>query len=236
MAEAPTNNGTTGTDGGAGGGTTTPPAPATTTTPPAGGSAEFDPTALSQEQINQVLEKNPHIWQADRIAELRAKAKKHDDAQAAAEAAETKRLEDEGKFKDLSEKQKAQIENLQTQVSNSTINQALTNKLAPLGVVDLEAALALVNRSNIKVDDNGTVSGVDEAIESLKTGKAYLFGTPGTSTVGNATNPGNGSQQGGPAKFKRSQLRDPAFYNENREEIRKAAAAGLIEDDIGTGK
>jgi hypothetical protein len=115
------------------------------------------------------------------------------------------------------------------------VNQQLTNKLAPLGVVDLEAALALVDRSQIKVEENGTVTGIDAAIEALKTGKTYLFGGENGGAkppVGSPTNPGNGGQQSGPMKFKRSQLRDANFYKANRDEILKAQAAGQIENDL----
>lgn len=219
-------------DPGNGGGTTTPPA--TTTTPPAtSGGAQFDPTALTPEQLNQVLEKNPEIWKTDRLAGLRDKAKKFDDAEAAKSAAEQKALEEQGKFKELSEKQAAENAALKQQLKDATVNQALTNKLAPLGVVDLEGALKLIDRSKIEVGEDGAVTGLDEAIEALKTGKAYLFNKGGsTTTVGTPSNPGNGGGTSGPAKFKRSQLRDSKFYNEHRDEILKAQAAGEIEDDI----
>lgn len=217
-----------------------PPAPAPGATPPAAtppasnGEGSFDPAALTPEQLNQVLEKNPHIWKTDRLAELRDKSKKFDEAQQKATEAETKALEEQGKFKELSEKQSATIEELQGKLKTSTVNQAVTNKLAPLGVVDLEAALALIDRSKIEVAEDGSISGVDEAIEALKTGKAYLFNAGGgtTTTVGTPSNPGNGGGASGPAKFKRSQLQDPKFYNENKEAILKAHAAGEIEDDL----
>ncbi len=226
MTAAPNGNGTQSGAGDGGQGGATPPA-----TPPAATGGEFDPSALTKDQINQILEKNPHMWQADRIAELREKAKKYDDAETARQQAEQDKLAEEGKFKELSEKQKAEVEQLRTQLKNETINRALIAKLAPEGVVDLDAALALIDRSGISLDDNNAVTGLDEAVEALKTGKSYLFG--GTSTsVGSPTNPGNGTQQGGPAKFKRSQLRDSAFYAEHRAEILEAQKNGLIEDDV----
>lgn len=226
-------------DGGAAGtanGGGTPPA--ATGTPQTGDSSgdQFDPTKLTGEQLNQILEKNSEIWKADRLAGLREKAKKFDDAQSAAAAAEQKTLEEQGKFKELSEKQAASMAELQTKLKDATVNQALTNKLAPLGVVDLEGALKLIDRSKIEVGDDGAVTGLDEAVEALKTGKAYLFntegGSPTNTTVGTPSNPGNGGGTGGGATFKRSQLRDSKFYQENREAILKAQAAGKIEDDV----
>lgn len=91
------------------------------------------------------------------------------------------------------------------------IDQALTNKLVPGGVVDAEAALKLIDRSKVQIDDNGNVSGIDEIIESLKTDKAYLFNKSGGS---NDPNLGThriimvATWSGAPSKFKRSQLKD----------------------------
>ncbi|MEA4999295.1 MAG: hypothetical protein VB087_07920 [Candidatus Limiplasma sp.] len=53
---------------------------------------------------------------------------------------------------------------------------------ATLGLVDAEAALALLHkeeRDKIKVDEAGNVTGVKEALEALQKSKPYLFGAPG---------------------------------------------------------
>lgn len=203
-----------------------------------GGAAEgqFDPTALTQDQINQILEKNPDIWKAERLVGLRDKAGKFDKAESDRVAAENKTLEEQGKFKELSEKQTAENAELKAKLQTMTINQALTAKLSPLGVVDLEGALKLVDQSKITVDENGTITGLDEAVEALKTDKTYLFNANGNkqTTVGNGTNSNNGGGAGEPKKFKASQFRGPEgakFYQENRKEILEAQAAGLIEQD-----
>lgn len=211
----------------------------TTTTPPANsndGGAQFDPAALTPEQLNQVLEKNPNIWKTDRLAELREKGSKFDKLAKEKEEADKKALEEQGKFKELSESQKTELENLRQKLQDRDISTALITKLSPLGVVDLEGALKLVDRSKIEVSDDGTVTGVDEAVEALKTDKAYLFNgsQSGKPQVGSPTNPGNGSGTGEPPKFKASQFRGPEgakFYQENREEILKAQAEGRIEQD-----
>lgn len=224
-------------DGGAGNGGGTPPA-----VNPQGGagdggaSDQFDPTKLTPEQLNQVLEKNPLIWKTDRLTELRDKSKKFDDAEAARTAAENKALEDQGKFKELSEKQAAENAALKQQLQDNQVSSALTGKLIPLGVIDLEGALKLIDRSKVTVGDDGAITGLDEAVEALKTGKAYLFNAEGGSSanknVGTPSNPGNGGGTGGGATFKRSQLQDSTFYQANREAILKAQAEGKIEDDI----
>jgi len=205
----------------------TPPA-----TPPEG---QVDLKNLSGEQLQQVLE-NPNLWNLPRVKELRDQAAEAKKLKDAADAAEQKRLEDNKEFETLAESRKADLETAQGQIKTMRIDQALTNKLVPEGVVDLDAALKLVDRAKLTIDDNGVVSGIDEALASLKTDKAYLFnkeGTPPTNpSLGTPSNPTGGTPPTGPAKFKRSQLRDAKFYSENRDEIIKAQQAGLIEDDI----
>jgi hypothetical protein len=249
MENGPSNNGGNGNGsgnapaGGNGGGANNGGAGSSPASgaPNAGGSnnssaTTFDPASLTPEQLNQVLEKNPEIWKAPRLAELREKGKKYDDAQTAAQAAEAKRLEEEGKFKELAENQKSENQKLRDQLKNSNINNALTAKLAGMGVVDIDAALKLIDRQGIDIGEDGTVSGVDEALKALKEGKSYLFNANGSSnpTVGSATN-GNSNSAGGNANaptFKRSQLQDPVFYKANREKILEAQRAGTIEDDL----
>lgn len=45
--------------------------------------------------------------------------------------------------------------------------------------IDPDVALAMIDRTNIKVADDGTVSGAKEALEALKTAKPGLFGEAG---------------------------------------------------------
>ncbi len=212
----------------------TPPAP----TPPAPG-APVDLKTLDADQLQQVLE-NPNLWNLPRVKELRDQAAEAKRLKDEATAAENKRLEDNKEFETLAETRKGELETAQGQIKTMRIDQALTNKLVPEGVVDLDAALKLVDRSKLTIDDNGVVSGIDDVLTSLKTDKAYLFNKEGTPpadpSLGTPSNPTGGTPPTGPAKFKRSQLRDPKFYQENRDEILKAQQAGLIEDDISPAK
>jgi hypothetical protein len=217
------------------GGTPPAPAPQPNNQPQPG--ADFDPTKLTGDQIAKVLE-NPELWKQPRIAELLNHSKEYKTLQKQQSDAENARLAEEGKHKELAEKTGKENASLREQLKTSTVNQAMTNKLVGMGVVDLDAALKLVDRSNVSVDDSGNVTGVDQALEALKTGKAYLFtgqpGQPQQPKIGGPTNPNNGGNQPtGVQKFKRSQLADREFYNANKAEIIKAVAAGMIEDDLG---
>lgn len=215
----------------------TPPAP----DKPAGG--EPAPTApaagapdlktITGDQLAAVLE-NPELWKTPRMKELLANNSELKKLKSEQEAANEKSLTEQKKFEDLANQRGEKLTTAEKRIQTMTIDQALTNVLVKEGVIDLDGALKLADRSKLSVDDNGTVSGTAETLAALKTDKAYLFNNSnsGTPTVGGATNPGNGGNApSGPAKFKVSQLKDLAFYNANRKEILAAQAAGLIEDD-----
>lgn len=218
-----------------------PPAPApapqpNNNQPPAPTGAEPDLSALSGDQLAKVLE-NPELWKQPRIAELLKASKDLRTIQQQQSDAEANRLKEQGKFEELATKATTDLTTAREQIKTMTVNQALTNKLVPLGVVDLDAAIKLVDRSKVVIDDAGNVTGLDEAVEALKTGKSYLFngqpGQPTQPTLGGPTNPSNGGNQPtGVQKFKRSQLSDTVFYNANRDAIIKAVAAGMIENDV----
>jgi hypothetical protein len=202
-----------------------------------GGGSSVDLTKLSGAELEKVLE-NPELFKLPRIKEFRdaaAELKTIKDKQA---KEEQERLEKEGNHKEVNDSLKAEKQALEKKIQDMTINQALTGKLVPEGVVDLDGALKLIDRSKITVDDSGNVQGLDDAISGLKTGKAYLFSSDGNNqSVGSATNgnndgTGNGNS-GDKPKFKRSQLKDSDFYNAHRDEILEAQRNGMIEDDLG---
>jgi len=99
-----------------------------------------------------------------------------------------------------------QIQEAQTKAQAAT--ELANNKLvrgevkflsAQLGVVDPDAAFALMDKSKIKVDDQGNVEGVKEALEALLKDKPYLKGQGGNTppVVGGGSNPGSGGQTPG---------------------------------------
>lgn len=190
----------------------------------------IDLKSLEGDQLAQVLE-NPNLWQQPRIQELVKNNQEFKNLQDKLKKDEEKRLEEQNEHKTLAEQRKAELDESQKTIQNMKIDQALTNKLVPEGVVDLEAALKLVDRSKVKIDESGNITGVDDVLSELKKGKSYLFKEGGTQSLGSATNQ-NGGQGGQQMKFKRSQLRDPKFYQENRDAILAASKAGLIEDDL----
>lgn len=204
--------------------TGTPPATPPVTPP------EVDVTTLSDDQLMKVLE-HPNFFNIPRVKELREKAAEADKLKKDRETETQKSLEEQKKFEELYTGEKSKNETLLEQIKTNNINTALTAKLVTANVVDLDGALKLIDRTKVTIDGSGQVTGVDEALNALKTDKSYLFneGTNPAPTVGAPSNPTNPAP-GGPTKFKRSQLTQE-FINANKDEVTKAMYAGMIEDD-----
>ena len=174
---------------------------------------------------------DPRLWQHPRFKSLNERAKKADELEKANTEAEEKRLADQKKFEELADKRAKERDDATTKLQKSIQDNRITIEASKIGVVDLEAVLQLVDRSNIRIDDNGIATGVTEAIQALITAKPYLKGKPGVTNIGSGTAPGadNNNQQ---MTFKLSQLQDPVFYREHAKEIAQAYKDGKIEDDM----
>jgi hypothetical protein len=203
---------------------TTPPATPTAPTAPAAPAAPAAPTFDPEKDLT------PEQWQAiygsGRFKQLNDDAKKGRDAIKAQEEAERKRLEEEGKWQDIANKNAQQADQYKTIAMNAEIKAVA----AAAGSVDPSAVAALIDKSGISIDDNLNVSGVEDAINALKESKAYLFNNANNNStpprVGSPTNPG-GTPTG--YKFTESQIRDQKFYAEHRNEILKAMRTGGIQ-------
>lgn len=181
----------------------------------------------ASENLEKVLE-NKELWKLPRLKSLLDAEKNLKKLQKDKEVESEKALEEQKKFAELAEKRKAENELLQKQLQEFKVNQALTNKLMPLGVVDLDGALKLIDRSNIIIGDNGDVENIDNVVATFKEQKQYLFsdgkqsktlGSPATATKQDSTI----------RKFTVKEIENPVFYKEHRDEILKAAQAGMIE-------
>lgn len=188
-----------------------------------GSGANFDPEKdLTKEQWEA-------IYGSGRFKQLNDKAKQADTLQKAADEAERKRLEDEGKWQELANKNAQTAEQYKTVALNAEIK-ALA---AAAGSVDPAAVAALIDKSGISVDDNLNVTGAESALNALKESKPYLFNSANnsnnsTTRVGSPTNPGNANTG---YKYKMSEIRDPKFYAENKAAIKEAIKNGLVDKD-----
>ncbi len=207
------------------------PTPPAETKPPAGENPVIDFSKLGDEQLAKVLE-DPRIWKTGRLSELTEAQKQLKAFQEEKAKAETEALKKKGDFETLANQKQAEIDKLRGDFHSSLTNTAIMAEAAKLGVTDLDAATKLIDRANIKVNDDGTVSGVTEAVAAMVASKGYLVNGKPT-PVGGGTNPANPNSTN-QATFKLSEINDPAFYAAHYKEIMKAMATpGAIEDDLG---
>lgn len=186
-----------------------------------GSTNTWDPAKeLSKEQWDA-------IYSSGRFKSLNDKAKLADKLQKDADAAERKRLEDEGKWQDLATKNEEKATRYQT----AAISAKIEAVAAQQGSVDPEAVAALISKDGISISDDLTVTGVEEAISTLKESKPYLFNNSSNNPkLGSGTNPGDGNNQGTP-KFTHTQIQDPKFFQEHEADIMQALKNNQVVDD-----
>jgi len=115
-------------------------------------------------------------------------------AKAAAEAQKTELQKAQERAQAL-EAEKVQL--LET-ANQRLVRAEVAVKAAALGIVDSEAAALLMDRSAVRVSDNGTVEGVDEALKALVAARPYLVGKAPTGPAPKTgDNPNDGKGQKG---------------------------------------
>lgn len=214
----------------------TPGAPATD--PPTGtepgqqpGNSDFDPSKLSDEDFNKLFSDN-RLYRNPRFKSLSERAKKADELEQAARDAEAKALAEQGKFKELADKNAAEAQQLRDQLKQSNLNQAIQAQAAKLGIVDVEAASILLDKTKVTVNEDGSIQGVEDALNALVEAKPYLKGQPQQQPVGAPSNPNPSQTENGTKRFKLSQIQDQKFWAENEKDIQEALRLGLVEDDV----
>lgn len=110
------------------------------------------------------------------------------------------------------EKAKALPEDVQKRIDERTakadaklINAEIKALSESMGFVDVDVVMAMIDRKGIAVDDEGTVTGVQEALDALKAAKPVLIGSAQQTAAW-------GQKQGGTAKPTKAEImaiRDP---------------------------
>jgi hypothetical protein len=210
------------------------PAPGTDPKPPAnpGNNVDLstiDFSKLSQTQIDQ-LYANQNLYGHPRFKDLSQAKKERDDLLDKRKKEEDDLLIKNKQFEDLAKKREEEATDLRTQLANTKIDNVIERAAVKAGAVDSEAVLKLIDRSAVKVDENGNVTGVDEAINSIKTSKGYLFGTGSAASMGNPSNPGG--DNAGVKRYKQSEIDAMPMdtYNKEEKDIKAAYNAGMVED------
>lgn len=195
-------------------------------------SQTFDPSKLGDEDFIKVFE-DPRVWKHERFKQLNDLAKEAKELKKAEEDRKEKELEKQKEFKELSDKYKSERDDAITKLQQSAIDNKIISLASKSGVVDLEAVLKLIGRDKITVDEHGVITGAETAIEELLKEKAYLKSGTTAPTIGSGTNPSSDGKTAG--KFTLSQIQDPKFYQEHKDEIVLAykTPGGIIDDTSG---
>lgn len=91
-------------------------------------------------------------------------------------------------FKELQDKYKQDTTNLTNKIGEVKLNSAVDQSLAANKVRNVKAVKALLNMDNVKLDDKGNLTGLDDQIKSIKESDSYLFDEGSKQTY----NPSNG--------------------------------------------
>ena len=85
------------------------------------------------------------------------------------------------------------------QINNRLIAAEIRSQGEKLGLIDADVAMALLDKSGIKIGDDDSVTGVEDALKALKESKAYLFKTQSTGEtgVGAKIEPGSAAKMDG---------------------------------------
>ncbi|MGI5844494.1 MAG: phage scaffolding protein [Candidatus Xenobium sp.] len=78
---------------------------------------------------------------------------------------------------------------LETELRETKVRSRFETAAAKAGAIDPEAAYKLANTASLKVKDDGSIEGIDQALADLRKSRPYLFGqktstgTPGGAAV-----------------------------------------------------
>ena len=164
---------------------------------------------------------------------LDAERKARTDAERRAKAAEgeleklrTASLsEDERRTKRLADLEREQAD-WQRERQELILERSVERQAAKLGFIDPADAMALLDRSALEFDTDGSPRDVDRHLAALAKAKPHLLSQPRSSGSFDA---GTGARGGtGTRTYTREQLKDPTFYAANRADIEAALREGRI--------
>lgn len=150
-----------------------------------------------------------------KVRELEAKLKQYEEAQLSEQEKLQRRLAE-------LERQQAEWER---QRQETVLRYETMLAAQRMGIVDPDAAWRLIDMNAIEFDEDGNPSNLDAVLRALVQERKWLAGGAQISASNPATNT--------PAAriFTRSQLRDPKFFREHRDEIMQAVRDGRVQED-----
>jgi hypothetical protein len=146
-----------------------------------------------------------------------AEEKRKSEAKKAEEEALTKNKE----FETLATKREEEIKQVRAELVETKVQNAVERAAAKLGAVDPEAVYKLLDRSNVKVTDDGKIEGVEDAVKSLLEARPYLKGDgkSSPSTIGAGSNPDNSETKKYPLSWVRARWADVAWTRAKHDDL-----------------
>lgn len=147
---------------------------------------------------------------------------------------ETKKLEEQKKFQQLSEKQKEEIITLKKEIENNKKFVYFSDHAIQAKVVSVRDAFKLADIDQIEIDSDGKVTGVEKVIKDLQEKKPYLFKEK-EGAIGSPSSPpgdigaGERRTKDGKRFYKEEEFDDKKFYKEHEEDIAQAYKEGRVE-------
>lgn len=191
---------------------------------------------FTQDEVDRIVQDRLKRDRSSRPAEpadykdLQAKAKKLDELEAA-NATDLERAQKEAA--DAT----ARAEQAEAAAKAAAIRSSVVAAAAGSGAVDADAVYALLDKNALTVADDGTVTGVDDAVKTLMEAKPYLVGDKTQSGGGDAGGDGDKKKpdagDGGPQGSEGSkppQLSRADLAKMSPEDIVKADDAGQLAD------
>lgn len=179
---------------------------------------------------------SPELTAARKAAE--AQRKRADALEKEKRDREEQELKDKGEHEKLAQQADERAKKAEEGLQTARQDNALIAAASAAGIKDSDAALKLVDRENVTVNDDGTVTGAEAAMKALVEAKPYLTNSnAGKTAVGAGTNPAGGeaTQEGEAKTFTEKQISDVKFFRENEKEITKAVREGrIVKDDAAS--
>ena len=128
--------------------------------------------SFTQEQVNrmQAQTRREERGKFSDYSELKARATRADEL-------EQEKLTDAERMEARAVEAERKVADAQQQIATAMIASEVKVRASVMGVVDPDAALVLLDRSNVRYDAADGVTGVDDALNSLLEAKPYLRGT-----------------------------------------------------------
>ena len=160
---------------------------------------------LTEEQANKVLESHKNelngfipknrfdeVNEAKKLAEGQVKTLTKDLEDAKASAGDNEDLKK--KLEDAIQKQKDDAKNFYTQLAQLKLSNAL--KLAITDAQDVDLVIGQLDQTKLKLGEDGTLTGLDEQLKTLRESKGFLFKQEKTTISGFKPNQGNNTTGG----------------------------------------